>query len=56
MWVRKRACELANEYTYRLAAGLLSAEIGDEVSHGAVWGFTVTQIHGSMKLGVKATL
>ncbi len=38
LWVKKRACELANEYTYRPAAALLSAEIGDEVSHGAVWG------------------
>ena len=32
-----RACELANDYTYRPAAALLSAEIGDEVSHGAVY-------------------
>jgi len=38
-WVKRRACELANEYTYREAAALLSAEIGDEVSHGAVWGW-----------------
>jgi hypothetical protein len=37
LWVKKRACELANEYTYRPAAVLLSAEIGDEVSHGTVW-------------------
>jgi len=37
LWVKKRACELANEYTYRPAAVLLSAEIGDEVSHGALW-------------------
>jgi len=37
LWVQKRACELANEYTYRPAALLLSAEIGDEVSHGTVW-------------------
>ena len=37
MWVKKRACELANEYTYRPAAALLSAEIGDEVSRGAVY-------------------
>ena len=37
LWVKKRACELANEYTYRPATLLLSAEIGDEVSHGAVW-------------------
>jgi hypothetical protein len=35
-WVKKRACELANQYTYREAAALLNAEIGDEVSHGAV--------------------
>ena len=35
--MKRRACELANEYTYREAAALLSAEIGDEVSHGAVW-------------------
>jgi hypothetical protein len=39
LWVKKRACELANDYTYRPAAALLSAEIGDEVSHGAVWGW-----------------
>ena len=37
LWVKKRACELANEYTYRPATLLLSAEIGDEVSHGTVW-------------------
>jgi hypothetical protein len=37
LWVQKRACELANEYTYRPAALLLSAEIGDEVSHGTAW-------------------
>jgi len=37
LWVKKRACELANQYTYREAAALLSAEVGDEVSHGAVW-------------------
>jgi len=37
LWVKKRACELANEYTYRPAAVLLSAEIGDEASHGALW-------------------
>jgi len=37
LWVKKRACELVREYTYRPAAALLSAEIGDEVSHGAVW-------------------
>jgi hypothetical protein len=37
LWVKKRACELASEYTYRPAAVLLSAEIGDEVSHGTVW-------------------
>lgn len=36
VWVKKRACELANQYTYREAAALLSAQIGDEVSHGAV--------------------
>jgi len=39
LWVKKRACELANEYTYRLAAALLSAEIGEEASHGALWGW-----------------
>ena len=39
LWVKKRACELANDYTYRPAAALLSAEIGDEVSHGAIWGW-----------------
>jgi hypothetical protein len=38
LWVKRRACELANDYTYRPATALLSAEIGDEVSHGAVWG------------------
>jgi len=37
LWVQRRACELASENTYRPAAELLSAEIGDEVSHGAVW-------------------
>ena len=37
LWVKKRACELANGYSYRPAAALLSAEIGDEVSHGAVY-------------------
>jgi len=36
-WVQRRACELATGSTYRPAAKLLSAEIGDEVSHGAVW-------------------
>jgi len=36
LWVKRRACELANQYTYREAAALLSAQIGDEVSHGAV--------------------
>mgnify|MGYP001041901248 CR=1 FL=1 len=36
-WVQMRACELATGNTYRPAAQLLSAEIGDEVSHGAVW-------------------
>ena len=35
-WVKKRACELATKYTYREAATLLSAQIGDEVSHGAI--------------------
>jgi len=39
LWVQKRACELANDYSYRPAAALLSAEIGDEVSHGAIWGW-----------------
>jgi hypothetical protein len=39
LWVKKRACELAKDYTYRPAAALLSAEIGDEVSHGAIWGW-----------------
>ncbi len=39
LWVKKRACEMANEYTYRPAAVLLSAEIGGEVSHGALWGW-----------------
>ena len=37
LWVKKRACELSNEYTYRPATLLLSAEIGDEISHGVVW-------------------
>ena len=37
LWVQTRACELATGNTYRPAAELLSAEIGDEVSHGAVW-------------------
>jgi len=37
LWVKRRACELAARNTYRPAADLLSAEIGDEVSHGAVW-------------------
>ena len=36
-WVRKRACELASQYTYREAAALLTAEIGEEVSHGVVY-------------------
>jgi hypothetical protein len=36
LWVKKRACELANQYTYREAAALLSAQIEDEVSHGAI--------------------
>jgi len=36
-WVQMRGCELAAWNTYRPAAELLSAEIGDEVSHGAVW-------------------
>ena len=39
LWVKRRACELAREYTYRPAAALLSAEIGDEVSHRAIWGW-----------------
>ena len=34
LWVKRRACELASEYTYRPAAALLSCEIADEVSHG----------------------
>jgi hypothetical protein len=33
LWVKKRACELATRYTYREAAWLLSAEIGEEISH-----------------------
>jgi hypothetical protein len=33
LWVRKRACELATRYSYREAASLLSAEIGEEISH-----------------------
>ena len=37
LWVQMRECELATGNTYRPAAELLSAEIGDEVSHGAVW-------------------
>jgi hypothetical protein len=37
LWVEMRACQLATGNTYRPAADLLSAEIGDEVSHGAVW-------------------
>jgi len=37
LWVEMRGCELATGNTYRPAADLLSAEIGDEVSHGAVW-------------------
>ena len=36
LWVTKRASELASDDTYRPAAALLSAEIGDEISHGAV--------------------
>jgi hypothetical protein len=36
LWVKKRACELATKYTYREAAALLSTQIGDEVSHGAI--------------------
>jgi hypothetical protein len=37
LWVEKRSCELAALNTFRPAAELLSAEIGEEVSHGAVW-------------------
>jgi len=37
LWVEMRACQLATGNTYRPAADLLSVEIGDEVSHGAVW-------------------
>ena len=37
LWVQKGACELAAGNTCRPAAELLSAEIGDEVSHGTVW-------------------
>lgn len=33
LWGRKRACELATRYSYREAASLLSAEIGEEISH-----------------------
>jgi len=33
LWVKERACELATRYTYRETASLLSAEIGEEVSH-----------------------
>jgi len=36
LWVKKRACELATRYTYREAAALLTAQIRDEVSHGAI--------------------
>ena len=31
--MKKRACELATRYTYREAASLLSAELGEEISH-----------------------
>jgi hypothetical protein len=33
LWVKKRACELATTYTYGEVATLLSAEIGEEISH-----------------------
>jgi hypothetical protein len=38
LWVKKRACELASAYTYtyREAASLLSAEVGDEISHYSI--------------------
>ena len=36
LWVKKKACELATKYTYREAATLLIAHIGDEVSHRAI--------------------
>lgn len=38
MWVRKRAYELASAYTYtfREAASLLSAEVGEEISHHSI--------------------
>ena len=36
LWVKKRACELATRYTYREAASLLTAEIGEEISHYSI--------------------
>lgn len=37
LWVKKRACELDSQCTYREAAALFSGEIGNEASHGAVY-------------------
>lgn len=36
LWVKRRACELAVDHTYREAARILSQEIGAEVSHRAL--------------------
>lgn len=36
LWVKRRACELSVDHTYREAARLLSQEVGTEVSHRAV--------------------
>lgn len=36
-WTRRRGCELAALHPYREAARLLSAEVGAQVDHRAVW-------------------
>jgi hypothetical protein len=36
-WVRRRGCALAAEHPYREAARLLSAEVGVDVDHRAIW-------------------
>ena len=36
LWVKRRACELATQHTYRESARLLGGEIGEEISHRAL--------------------
>jgi hypothetical protein len=51
-WVRRRGCELAAEHPYRQAARLLSAEVGAQVDHRAIWRWV--QATGSAQLRARA--